>query len=104
MSSCFISIESIDGQPTEVRNFTGDVTIQLTSAYGGDGAPFIPPACNDAPPSNPIVVQDTLPAYTMHMSVSGQSTPVSAPEPGALALLVVGLVALVMRRTYRRAH
>ena len=56
------------------HNYTGNVTIDLTSASNG-GAGYVAPACNDPPPA-PVTEQ--LPAFTIHTSVSG--TPVTAPE------------------------
>jgi hypothetical protein len=96
---CYTTYDA-NGNP--IHNYVGDVTVDLTSASNG-GAGFVAPSFNDAPPGTPIVVQDTLPAYTMHPTVSGQSSPVSAPEPGALASLAIGGVALGMNRAYQRA-
>jgi hypothetical protein len=73
MSSCFETVDN--GVIT--RHYTGDVTIDLTSANTGAG--YVPPAC------------------------SQQHAALSAPEPGALALFVFGFVVLVMNRVYRRA-
>lgn len=61
-------------QPTEVRNFTGDVTIQLTSAYGGNGAPFSPLACN-----TPAPVDRSAAALC-----EGGATPAASTTPGRL--------------------
>jgi hypothetical protein len=67
----------INGQPTEVRNYVGNATIQLSSASNG-GAGYHAPAC------------------------SQQHSAAAAPEPGALALLVFGLVVLGVNWAYRR--
>jgi hypothetical protein len=99
--SCY---ETVDANGTVTRNFVGDATIQLQSADGT--AAYQAPTCNDPPPGTPIVVQDTLPAYTIHTSISGQSTPVSAPElsvpePSTAALFVVAMLVLLSRRRAR---
>jgi hypothetical protein len=72
--SCYTTT---DANGTVTRHYTGDVTMTMTSASTG-GAGYTPPAC-----------------YQQHSVVS-------APEPGALALLVLGLIALRMNLALRR--
>jgi len=71
------TVETINGQPTEVRNYVGNATIQLSSASNG-GAGYHAPAC------------------------SQQHSAAAAPGQGALASLVFGLVVVGMNRAYRR--
>jgi hypothetical protein len=94
--SCYVTTDA-NGNP--VHNYVGDVSVDLTSASDG-GAGYLAPGCNDPPPGNSLVVNEQLPAYTIRTSVSG--SPVSALEPGALALLAIGLVALGMNRAVKR--
>jgi hypothetical protein len=72
--SCYITT---DANGAVTRHYTGDVTMTMTSASTG-AAGYTPPAC------------------------SQQHSAVSAPEPGALALLVLGLVVLRMNRALGR--
>ena len=95
MSSCFTTIDPATGEVT--HNFTGNVTIDLTSASNG-GAGYVAPTCNDPPPAT---VTEQLPSFTVHTSLS--SSPVAAPElsipePGTFALLLFGILALMGRR------
>ena len=90
--SCYTTYDA-NGNP--VHNYFGDVTINITSASNG-GAGYVAPACNDP---NPIV-NEQLPSYTVHTSVSGGSAPVSAPEfdwLGAQGLLVAAVVLLMLK-------
>jgi hypothetical protein len=89
--SCAITIETIDSQPTEVRNFVGDVAINLTST-GNGGAGYVPPPCDPLGTPQPAGYAGVAPLPAVH------STVVSAPEPGTVALLALGLAALRMSR------
>jgi hypothetical protein len=98
--SCYITYDS-NGNP--IHNYTGDVTIDLTSASNG-GAGYVAPGCNDPPPANPIV-SEQLPSYTIHTGVS--SSPVSAPEfswDGVPAMLAIAVIAVLMLRGRRRGR
>jgi hypothetical protein len=78
------------------HNFTGNVTVDLTSASNG-GADYVAPTCNDPPPA---AVTEQLPAYTIHASLS--SSPVVAPElswSGAPTMLAVAVMVLLMLLT-----
>ena len=65
-------------QRTGVRNYVGDASVNITTANDG-GATYVPPPC------------------------SAPHSAASVPEPGALALWILGLVALGVHRAYRRA-
>ena len=94
--SCYETIDPATGEVT--HNYTGNVTIDLTSACNG-GAGYVAPACKDPAPAT---VAEQLPAYTIHTSLS--SSPVTAPElswSGASAMLAVAVMALLMLRAHR---
>jgi hypothetical protein len=90
--SCYTTYDA-NGNP--IHNYTGNVTLDLTSASNG-GAGYVAPACNDPPPAT---VTEQLPAYTIHTSLSGG--PVVPPEfswAGAPAMLAVAVMVLLMLR------
>jgi len=72
--SCY---ETVDSSGVITWHYTGDVTINLTSANTGAG--YVPPACS-------------------------KEAAAGVPEPGALALLAVALVALVLQGAHRAIH
>jgi hypothetical protein len=94
--SCCTTVDPATGEVT--HNYTGNVTIELTSASNG-GAGCVAPACNDPPLAS---VTEQLPAFTIHASVSG--SPVAAPElswSGAPAMLAVGVISVLMLQARR---
>ena len=72
--SCY---QTIDSQGGITRHYTGDVTINLTSA-GNGGANYVPPACS-------------------------KRAATGVRELSTMVLLAIGLIALRMNRAYRRA-
>jgi len=82
--NCYITWQTIDGQQVEVRNFIGNATITITSP--DNAAHYIPPPCIDAPPADLPVVHTYVAAPLPASS--------SVPEPGTLALFVLGAVLL----------
>src|SRR6516164_3609614 len=95
--SCYTTYDA-NGNP--IHNYTGNVTLDLTSASNG-GAGYVAPGCNDPPPAT---VTEQLPAYTIHTSVSGGGAPIAAPEfdwAGAPAMLAVAVMVLLMLKARR---
>jgi len=96
--SCYETVDPATGEVT--HNYTGSVTIDLTSASNG-GAGYQAPACNGPPPTT---VTEQLPSYTIHSSLSGSpvaAPELSVPEPSTAALLVVVMLTLL---SWRRAR
>jgi hypothetical protein len=96
--SCYITIDPATGEVT--HDYVGDVTLDLTSASNG-GAGYVAPSCDEQRP-NPLVLNEQLPAYTIHTSLS--NSPLAAPEfswEGAPAMLAVAVMMLLMLKARR---
>jgi hypothetical protein len=95
--SCLTSIDPATGQVT--HNYTGNVTVDLTSASNG-GAGYVAPTCDGTPPTT-----DQFPSYTVQTSINGVSHPVAAPEfdwYGAPAMLAIAVMSMLMLKAQRR--
>ena len=75
--SCTITYETIDGQTVTVRNYTGDVSMNLTSASNG-GADYVAPACSVKTTSHSVLEPSTATLFALGLILGALSLRIRA--------------------------